>query len=560
MFTQSMPALAQALSGALPEAALRQLMQSLGNCQQPLTHRGAINLQPPGTTGAGGLARPGTWRVSDYTNIMPKAGDNVFVDMAGDQYNRTDNSHNYDGNNFSFPLNQDFNYNNYYGGDTFNVAGNSNFDNSTHNTLNAGDLNVRKISIINRTNNYTTIIDGDSDGGGGGNFPGGGGGFFPGPGFPMPGVPLPAENRVATYLKDVTVTGSVDAPTVDSAKIKDSTVTLTPGTKTVPLTVTGTVEVPVAKSGSLAALTATGQITIPTVTGGTLSGAKASGTVPYDTYPTATCGPVTGTVSIPTGGSLSGANASGPISYDTYPTASVGAVTGTVSVPTSGSFSATPTGIAASATTGTLAGQVTFDIPTGGYLDASCKLVLTTASVTKTVVFSGAPSVSITSQGTVSGTVSLSGDTNRSVTIFGPSVTLNKKVESVTPTLTVSGGTVTLSGSTNASLSITAPTITPNKKSETATADITISGGTFTPIAGSSTQAVTVTTTAASVTITTEPQNFQLSATGEIQAPITKEAALANSEVSLTPGTSNETLKLKVGKKSDFLIYLRPRA
>jgi hypothetical protein len=564
MFTQSMPALAQALSGALPEAALRQLMQSLGNCQQPLTHRGAINLQPPGNTGAGGLARPGTWRVSDYADIMPKAGDNIFVDLAGNQYGFTDNSSNYGGNQFQFPLNQDFLYNDYYGGDTFNVAGNSNFDNSTHTTLNAGDLTVSTLSITNRINNYTTIGGGDGGGGdgGGGIAPGGGGGgFFPIPGFPIPGVPQPAATQVATYLKDVTVTGNVDVPTVDSAKIKDAKINLTPGTQTVPLTVTGNVEVPVAKSGSLAAITGTGSISIPTVTGGTLSGATASGSISYDTYPTATCGAVNGTVSIPTGGSLSGATASGTVTYDTYPTATVGSVAGTVSVPTSGTFSATPTGIAAAwGGIGTFSGSITIPLVTGGFFDSSCKFTPTTTNQTFAVTFTGTPTVSITNQGTVSGSVTLSGLTDRALSISGPTVTLNKSTGTATPEFIVKGGSVTLTGSTNASLSITAPTIKMNKEAGSGTASLSVTGGTFTPTTTSSKQDVTVTTTAASVTITTEPQNIQLSATGEIQAPYTKEAALANSEVSLTPGTSNKTLKLKVGKKSDFLIYLRPRA
>jgi len=199
-------------------------------------------------------------------------------------------------------------------------------------------------------------------------------------------------------------------------------------------------------------------------------------------------------------------------------------------------------------------------VVTGGSLDASCKFIPTTTNQTFTVTFTGTPIVSITDQGTVSGTVSLSGNTDRTVTISGPSVTLNKKVESTTASLNVNGGTVALSGSTNTSLSITAPTITPNKKTETATPELTITGGTFTPTTGTSKQDVTVTTTAATVTITNSPETVQLSATGEIQAPIVKSAKITDSTVDLTAGTSEKDLKLKVVKKSDFLIYLRPRA
>ena len=42
-----MPALAKALTGYLPDAAVRQLMQALGNCNQPMTSRAVQNFQPP---------------------------------------------------------------------------------------------------------------------------------------------------------------------------------------------------------------------------------------------------------------------------------------------------------------------------------------------------------------------------------------------------------------------------------------------------------------------------------------------------------------------------------
>jgi hypothetical protein len=490
---------------------------------------------------------------------MPNAGDSVYVDIAGNQRNTTTNNKNYGGHQFDFPINQDFNYNNYYGGDTFNVAGNSIFNNSTVNNLKAGDLQVSNLFVTNTYNTYNNGGGGDGGGqtGGGGNGPGGGGRFG---GIPTPGVPQPASTQVATFLKDVSIYGDVVVPTVLSAKIKDDGIALTPQTTPVQFSTTGTVDVPVAQSGKISALTATGKITFQTVTGGTLSGATASGKITYDTYPTATCGTVSGTVSLPTGGSLSGATASGSISYDTYPTATVGAVTGTVSVPTTGSFSATPTGIAASADVGTLTGQVTFDIPTGGYVDSSCKLVLTTTSVTKTVVFAGAPNVSITSQGKVDGTVALAGDTNRQLNISGPSVTLNKSTATTTPTFTVKGGSVTLSGSTQTPLSITAPTITLTKDTVTITPGFSVNGGTFTPTTTSTSQDVSVTTAAATVTITNNDETKIVTSSGEIDVPGVKSAKITDSTVTLTGSTDTPKLNLKIGKKSDFIIYLRPRA
>ena len=177
MYTQSMPALAQALSGALPDGAIRQLMQALGNCQQPLTHRGAINVQPPTVPGRGGLARDGAWRPSDYRNLLPSAGSGGYVDMprgGGGGAGGTNNSHNYEGNGFFFPTDLGFEYTDYYGGETFNVAGNSSFDYSTHSTVNAGDV-VTNSMRVNYINGQRLPDSGDesrppdSAGGGGGN-------------------------------------------------------------------------------------------------------------------------------------------------------------------------------------------------------------------------------------------------------------------------------------------------------------------------------------------------------------------------------------------------------
>lgn len=401
MFTQSMPALAQALSGALPEAALRQLMQSLGNCQQPLTHRGAINLQPTNATGANGLARTGTWRPSDYTTILPKAGDNVFVDMAGDNYNDTSTSHNYDGHQFHFPINQDFNYSNYYGGDTFNVAGNSFFDNSTVNNLKAGDTNIQNLTVKNIT--YTGGGDGGGGDGGGGMNPGGGGGGI----FPIPfgpggggGIPVPAVNAVSTFMKDVTVRGTVVVPTTESATVRDKAVDLTNKTSAKTVTVTGSVPVPDMSSA----------------------------------------------------------------------TASVG-------IPSSGSFSGSISGMKLSPGVGTLTGTVTIPVVTGGYMDASCKLQITTSPTPFSVTFSGSPSVDITSMGAVTGNVSLTGSTQSYPVSFA----------------------------------------------------------------------------------CTGKRDEAFSATGDVYVTETTAAALKDDFVTLKAGAVTQKLNLTVAKKSDFIIYLRPR-
>jgi hypothetical protein len=53
MLTQLMPAMAQAMQGISSDQAARQLMQALGNCGQPLAHRGPVAVAP-GPRGGGG--------------------------------------------------------------------------------------------------------------------------------------------------------------------------------------------------------------------------------------------------------------------------------------------------------------------------------------------------------------------------------------------------------------------------------------------------------------------------------------------------------------------------
>lgn len=89
MLTQLMPALARALGQTLGDQDLRALMQTLGNCNQPLQHRGPVNITPntPTSTG-GGTYNSNYWDWSDYNNIINNyGGDNVFNDIAFNSYN-----------------------------------------------------------------------------------------------------------------------------------------------------------------------------------------------------------------------------------------------------------------------------------------------------------------------------------------------------------------------------------------------------------------------------------------------------------------------------------------
>jgi hypothetical protein len=155
MLTQTMPALVKALTGVLPPQALKQLTQSLGNCQQPLTGRGDVNLQPPQTQLPNGIAPTGTWNPSDYPGLFPDStsASQGFYDMPGWSGPGTWNVNNYGGNTFNFPTNDNFNINQSYGGPTFNVGGNTVMNSAYTTNLTTNNLTTQNINV-STINNY----------------------------------------------------------------------------------------------------------------------------------------------------------------------------------------------------------------------------------------------------------------------------------------------------------------------------------------------------------------------------------------------------------------------
>jgi len=492
VFTQSMPALAQALSGALPEAALRQLMQALGNCQQPLTHRGAVNFQPPEATGAGGLARTGTWKTSDYRDLLPTAGQDVLVDMPGyGGGGGITNTTNYDGNQFSFPINQEFNYNNYFGGDTFNVAGDSTFNNTYNNNVTTNSLTTNNINATYINNTYvgqagrdgidgaagaagrdgiTTVIFVDGGGGGGG----GRGG----------------KMAIKKFVIEVesTAAGTVSVPHVSELQLKNKAITVNTESTDVPITTKGEIKAPTVKSATTKAGTATGKVSVPTITSASLSDAKASGTIKYDVYKTATIGNLTGTVPVPSGGTFKG----------------------------------TPSGIEVEGSIGTLTATVSVPVVTGGSLDADCKLQLTTENRDIQITLKGAPTCKVTSQGEVS-------------------------------------GSVTLSGSTDATVNITAPTITLNQSNGSATADLSVSGGKIDLTPGTADRDVTITLPAIGVDLThgTEPVSVETKGTASVTTP-DGTGELTSDEVDWEEIYEEKRVQVTVNSKSESVSFLKP--
>lgn len=85
MLTAQMPALTRALSGVLPPAALKQLTQSLGNCNQEMIHRGPIAFAPDSWQNANN--NNGT-----YSDFPPSINDyNEFYNNIVNQSDYTNN-------------------------------------------------------------------------------------------------------------------------------------------------------------------------------------------------------------------------------------------------------------------------------------------------------------------------------------------------------------------------------------------------------------------------------------------------------------------------------------
>lgn len=136
MLTQATPAIVKALQGVLPPNAVKQLTQALGNCNQPLTHRGDVNFQPDyslgnnrGVYGSNGTA---PWNPGDYRDLMPGMGDNYYIDVAQPGGPNIDGRtfNNYGGNQYDFSTRQQFNVSNFYGGAVTNIGGDIVYNNT----------------------------------------------------------------------------------------------------------------------------------------------------------------------------------------------------------------------------------------------------------------------------------------------------------------------------------------------------------------------------------------------------------------------------------------------
>lgn len=145
MNTQAMPALASALSGDMPQQVVRALMQAIGNCNQPVSQRGGVNVQDTRRL-PNGIAASQTWNSYEYNNILPYAGQDPLAGRPGSTVvlpnlpghsNGDWNTSNYF-SSFSFPTNNEFNTNNLFRNITNHFGGDSFFESVTVNNISLG--------------------------------------------------------------------------------------------------------------------------------------------------------------------------------------------------------------------------------------------------------------------------------------------------------------------------------------------------------------------------------------------------------------------------------------
>ena len=404
MLTQAMPALAQALTGVLPDAALRQLMQALGNCQQSLAHRGSTQFSNERQTLPNGLARAGSWNPASYADLLPSAGQNVFVDVPSGGIGGYPGAGNYQyRNGFQFPINSTFNNNQYYGGPTFTVFGDTNLGNLSVQNIYAQTINNIPVARPRPQDSPESgNPDGGPAGGGGANINvnqiGGGGGFGgAGPGLLF--TPAVEKKAIVTNIRannpDITVTKvtKVGYPS------KDIAVSLTQwDTPSIDLSVKGSTSVAIPTSAALTKFTGTGAGTVQIPTKAELSGMKLSFSgnvaVPNKLSIAEIAATCTVPVAIPTVGTLSSLTlGSTAVSFNIPTSVTLPTYTGSsnVSIPDTCdvSFNGTPSLPALSATSS----PVAFDIPTSITLPQYSGSTSLAIPDKCEVVFDGVPSL-----------------------------------------------------------------------------------------------------------------------------------------------------------------------
>lgn len=248
MFTQAMPSMLDALRAALPPSALGPMAQALGNCAQPLSHRGGINLPGGNRRGGDNGAYAGVlWDPSQYAHLFPGGGTHNAANYHGQvdmgDMNAAWNAGNRYDSQFFFPTNNQYQLNSYYGGPTVHINGGQQVDYITNEYFDGDTVNVNNITT--ETLNGDPILGPQGPPGAAGRdgergAPGAPGGFFaalpPGrfgkirylTGNPVIQTVDEEVARKHRYIRDAWVRPAIEV-SVPSNAISGAKVTVTPG-------------------------------------------------------------------------------------------------------------------------------------------------------------------------------------------------------------------------------------------------------------------------------------------------------------------------------------------
>lgn len=133
MFTST----AKQLFSALGQGA-QPLVQGLANCEQPLSHRGPVNLSPATRGNRDGTYSQNPWSLQDAP--LPPAGTGADLPSSPSPWNSYNTG-------FYFPTDQYFTQNQFFGGPTLHVAGDSYADNSVAQTFEGETVNTTNLNV-----------------------------------------------------------------------------------------------------------------------------------------------------------------------------------------------------------------------------------------------------------------------------------------------------------------------------------------------------------------------------------------------------------------------------
>lgn len=150
MFTQQAPALVRTLRDVLQPEQLEQLVQSLGNCQQPIAHRGPVHIAPPVNLGQNrrGVYGPGAWNPAQYPGLVPAAGNPGLYDIGGMDAPVWNSGNKY-ASQFNFPTDQYLVQNQYLGGPQVYISQNANIENITNQNFEGDNVTTNTLYVQN---------------------------------------------------------------------------------------------------------------------------------------------------------------------------------------------------------------------------------------------------------------------------------------------------------------------------------------------------------------------------------------------------------------------------